>query len=158
MLVKEVMTTEVVTLNGFMSIREAAEVLAARNISGAPVVDNEDKLIGVLTESDILLSVKNAADEVHMVFPSIHTMGVMFELSKGETEIMKAFEEQANTVVMDVMTRNVITCRPDTALNEVASLLVEKRINRIPVIDDDDRVVGIVTRGDIVKAFSENDR
>lgn len=156
MLVKEVMTTEVVTLNGFMSIREAAEVLAARNISGAPVVDNEGKLIGVLTETDILQSVKNAADEVHMVFPSIHTMGVMFELSKGKTEIMKAFEEQANTVVMDVMTHNVITCRPDTALNEVASLLVEKRINRIPVVDDDDHVVGIVTRGDIVKAFSNN--
>ena len=156
MLVEEVMTTDVVTLNGYMSIREAAELLAARNISGAPVVDNDGKLIGVLTETDILRSVKNAADQVHMVFPSLHTMGVMFELSKGETEIMKAFEEQANTVVMDVMTTSVVYCTPDTSMNEVASILVDKRINRIPVVDEERRVVGIVTRGDIVRALSEN--
>jgi CBS domain-containing protein len=156
MQVKEVMTTDVVTLNGFMSIREAAEIFAENNISGAPVVDNEGILVGVLTETDILRSVKSAADEVHMVFPSLHTMGVMFELSKGETEIMNAFEEQANTVVMDVMTKNVLTCSPETFLNEVASILVDEGINRLPVVDEEGHVVGIITRGDIVKAFSEN--
>ncbi|NIP36954.1 MAG: CBS domain-containing protein [Thermoplasmata archaeon] len=150
------MTIDVVTLNGYMSVREAAKILAECNISGAPVLDNEGKLVGMLTESDILRSVKAAADEVRMVFPSIHTMGVMFELAKGETEIMEAFEEQANTVVMDVMTKNPITCSPDTALNEVASILVKESINRLPVVDDEGRVVGIVTRGDIVRAFAQN--
>ena len=109
MKVREVMTIDVVTVNGFMSVREAAKILAECNISGAPVIDNEGKLVGMLTEKDILKSVKGAADEVRMVFPSTHTMGVMFELAKGETEIMEAFEEQANTVVMDVMTKNVVT-------------------------------------------------
>ena len=156
MLVKEIMTTDVVTLNGYMSIRQAAELLAARNISGAPVVDIEGKLIGILTETDILRSVKNAADEVHMVFPSLHTMGVMFEMSKGEKEILKAFEEQANTIVSDVMTTKVITCTPDTTLNEVASTFVDKGINRLPVVDEDNRVVGIVARGDIVRVFRVN--
>ncbi len=153
MLVKEIMTTDVVKLNGFMSIREAADMLATRAISGAPVVDSDGKLIGILTETDILRSVKEAADEVHMVFPSIHAMGVMFEMSKGEKEILKAFEEQANTVVMDVMTKNVITCTPDTTLNEVASTFVEKGINRLPVVDEEGHVVGIIARGDIVRAF-----
>jgi CBS domain-containing protein len=83
-------------------------------------------------------------------------MGVMFELAKGETEIMEAFEEQANTVVMDVMTKNVVTCRPDDDLNKVASLLVKKSINRLPVVDEEDHVVGIITRGDIVQAFAHN--
>ncbi len=156
MKVREVMTIEVVTLNEYMSVREAAKVLAECNISGAPVLDSEGKLVGMLTESDILRSVKAAADEVHMVFPSIHTMGVMFELAKGETEIMEAFDDQANTVVMDVMTKKPITCSPDTALNEVASILVKKGINRLPVVDDDGHVVGIVTRGDIVRAFAQN--
>jgi CBS domain-containing protein len=154
--VREVMTIEVVTLNMYMSVREAAKVLAECNISGAPVLDNDGKLVGILTETDILRSVKAAADDVHMVFPSIHTMGVMFELAKGETEIMEAFEEQANTVVMDVMTKAVITCHQDTALNEVASILVGKGINRLPVVDDEGHVVGIVTRGDIVRAFAQN--
>jgi CBS domain-containing protein len=156
MKVREVMTIDVVTLNGFMSVREAAKILAECNISGAPVIDIEGKLVGMLTETDILRSVKNAADEVRMVFPSIHTMGVMFELAKGETEIMEAFEEQANTVVMDVMTKSVVTCHPGTNLNEVASILVKKGINRLPVVDDEDHVVGIITRGDIVRAFAQN--
>ncbi|UCC92251.1 MAG: CBS domain-containing protein [Thermoplasmata archaeon] len=156
MKVREVMTSDVVTLNEYMSVREAAKILAECNISGAPVLDNDGELVGMLTETDILRSVKGAADEVRMVFPSIHTMGVMFELAKGETEIMEAFEEQANTVVMDVMTRNVITCRPDEDLNKVASVLVKKSINRLPVVDDEGRVVGIVTRGDIVRAFAQN--
>jgi CBS domain-containing protein len=156
MKVRDVMTIDVVTLNGYMSVREAAKILAECNISGAPVLDNEGELIGILTESDILRSVKAAADEVHMVFPSVHTMGVMFELAKGETEIMEAFEEQANTVVMDVMTKAVFTCHQDTDLNKVASILVKKGINRVPVVDDDGHVVGIVTRGDIVKAFAQN--
>ncbi len=156
MKVRKVMTIDVVTVNGFMSVREAAKILAECNISGAPVIDNEGKLVGMLTEKDILKSVKSAADEVRMVFPSTHTMGVMFELAKGETEIMEAFEEQANTVVMDVMTKNVVTCRPGTTLNEVASILVKKGINRLPVVDDEDHVVGIITRGDIVRAFAQN--
>ncbi|MCK5414110.1 MAG: CBS domain-containing protein [Thermoplasmata archaeon] len=156
MKVREVMTIDVVTVNGFMSVRQAAKILAECNISGAPVIDNEGKLVGMLTEKDILKSVKSAADEVRMVFPSTHTMGVMFELAKGETEIMEAFEEQANTVVMDVMTKNVVTCRPGTTLNEVASILVKKGINRLPVVDDEDHVVGIITRGDIVRAFAQN--
>ena len=156
MLVRDIMTSDVVTLNAFMSIREAAQVLAECNISGAPVLDNEGKLIGILTENDILRAVERAADEVHMVFPSVHTMGVMFELAKGETEIVEAFDETANTVVMDVMTKAVITCGPETSLNEVASIFVDKGINRIPVVDDGDHVVGIVTRGDIIKALSMN--
>lgn len=156
MKVREVMTIDVVTLNGFMSVREAAKILAECNISGAPVIDIEGKLVGMLTETDILKSVKSAADEVHMVFPNTHTIGVMFELAKGETEIMEAFEEQANTVVMDVMTRGVVTCRLGTNLNEVASILVKKGINRLPVVDDEDHVVGIITRGDIVRAFAQN--
>jgi CBS domain-containing protein len=156
MKVRDVMTIDVVTLNEYMSVREAAKILAECNISGAPVLDSDGELVGMLTETDILRSVKAAADEVHMVFPSIHTMGVMFELAKGETEIMEAFEEQANTVVMDVMTKNVFTCRPATDLNEVAAILVKKGINRLPVVDSEGLVVGIVTRGDIVRAFAQN--
>lgn len=153
MLVKEIMTTDVVKLNGYMSVRQAADLLATRNISGAPVVDNDGKLIGILTETDILRSVEEAANEMHMVFPSIHAMGVMFEMSKGEKEILKAFEEQANTVVMDVMTKTVMTCTPDTTLNEVATTFVEKGINRLPVVDEEGSLVGIIARGDIVRAF-----
>ena len=156
MLVKEMMTTDVILLKEYMSLKDAVKVLAAHNISGAPVVDNEDVLVGILTESDILKAIKAAADEVRMVFPSIHSMGIMFELSKGETEILEAFEEQANMVVMDVMTRNVLTCTPDTTVNEVASIFVKRGINRLPVVDEEGRVVGIITRGDIVRSISKN--
>jgi CBS domain-containing protein len=155
-LVKEVMTTDVVTLNAYMSLRKAAHTLAEANISGAPVLDNDGALIGICTETDILREVGEAADQIHLVYPSVHTMGVLFELSKGEVEILKAFEEKADTVVADVMTKNVKTCTPDTPLNEVARTFIDDGINRLPVVDAHGHVVGIVTRGDIVKAFSVN--
>jgi CBS domain-containing protein len=139
-----------------MSLGDAVTLLAEKNISGAPVVDNNGELVGILTEKDVLREVKEAADKVRMVFPSIHSMGIMFELSKGETEILEAFKEQSNVVVMDVMTKNVITCTPDTTVNEVASILVKRNINRLPVVDEDNHVVGIITRGDIVRSISKN--
>jgi len=128
-------------------------MLARHKISGAPVVDGDGVLIGILTEADILRAVSSSADKVKMVYPSLHTMGVFFEMSRGEVEIMKAFEEQAHTVVGDCMTKKVLTCHPDDDLNDVARQLYQRNINRIPVVDPDDRVVGIVTRGDIVHAF-----
>jgi CBS domain-containing protein len=153
MKVKEVMTKDVVTLNQFASLREAAETLAKNGISGAPVVGTDGELIGILTEADILRAVGGSADRVKMVYPSLHTMGVFFEMSRGEIEILKAFEEQANSVVGDAMTKKVITCVPNDDLNEVARQLYMKSINRVPVVDGEGHVVGIVTRGDIVRAF-----
>jgi len=153
MKVKEVMTKDVVTLNQFDSLREAAEALAKHGISGAPVIGADGELIGILTEADILRAVGGSADRVKMVYPSLHTMGVFFEMSRGEIEILKAFEEQANSVVGDAMTKKVITCGPEDDLNEVARQLYMKGINRVPVVDADGHVVGIVTRGDIVRAF-----
>ena len=153
MKVKEIMTKEVINLTQFMSLKDASELLARYNISGAPVVDGDGVLIGILTEADILRAVSSSADKVKMVYPSLHTMGVFFEMSRGEVEIMKAFEEQASTVVGDCMTKKVLTCGPDDDLNDVARTLYQRNINRIPVVDDDNKVIGIVTRGDIVKAF-----
>ncbi len=153
MKVKEIMTTKVINLTQFMSLRDASELLARYKISGAPVVDGDGVLIGILTEADILRAVSSSADKVKMVYPSLHTMGVFFEMSRGEVEILKAFEEQAQTVVGDCMTKKVLTCVPDDDLNEVARQLYSRNINRIPVVDADEKVVGIVTRGDIVRAF-----
>ncbi len=156
MKVEEVMTKDVITLRPLMYLKSAAEILAKNNISGAPVVDNEGRVVGILTENDILEAVAEATDRIKMVYPSIHTMGVFFEMSKGEVEILKAFEERANTVVSDVMTTKVITCSPKDKVRDVARILVEAGVNRIPVVDEDERVVGIITRGDIIKAVSKN--
>ncbi len=148
------MTREVVSLNQFMSLKEAAEVLAKHGISGAPVVDPEGKIIGILTEADVLRAVSSSADRVKMVYPSLHTMGVFFEMARGEVELLKAFEDQAKTVVGDIMTKKVITCKPDDDINEAARILYTRNFSRVPVVDDEDRVVGIVSRSDIVRAFS----
>jgi CBS domain-containing protein len=154
MKVRKIMTEDVVTLNQFMSLREASEVLAKHAISGAPVVDPEGKLIGILTEADVLRAVSASADRVKMVYPSLHSMGVFFEMTRGEVELLKAFEEQAETVVGDVMTSKVVTCGPDDDLNEAARILYQRNFSRIPVVDDEGHVVGIVSRSDIVRAFS----
>jgi CBS domain-containing protein len=157
MLVKEIMTEDVVTLGPYMSLRDASRIFAENDISGAPVLDADGNLVGILTERDILEEVREATDPVKMVYPSIHSMGVVFEMSKGEKEIINAFEEMGDTVVADAMTKNVFVCNPDTPLNEVARVFAKKDINRLPVVDEDGKLVGIVTRGDIIRALARND-
>jgi CBS domain-containing protein len=156
MLVKEIMTTDVVVLNPYMALRDVARVFAENDISGAPVLDADGNLVGIVTERDILNEVREAADPVKMVYPSIHSMGVLFEISEGEREIVKAFEEAADTVVADVMITNVAVCNPDTLLNDVARTFSKRDINRLPVVDGDGNLVGIVTRGDIIRALAGN--
>lgn len=116
MIARDIMTHHVYTTTPQATVREAAHVLAERHISGMPVVDPTGRIIGMLTEADIISK-------------------------QGER-------------VEDIMSREITTVSVDTPVAEIAQLLSRKKIKRVPVLAED-RLVGLVSRADIVAAVAD---
>jgi CBS domain-containing protein len=140
---KDVMTSPVITLRPGTPLREAAEVFLRHHISGAPVVDETGRLVGIVTEADLLRREAQPMPEARRGFLSFLWRDV--QLRAGRT-----------VRVEEVMTREVITATEDTPVRELARRMLLRRVNRIPVVREG-KVVGIVTRADVLKAFVRPD-
>lgn len=151
--VREVMSSPVTSITPDTLVKDAAAMLAERNVSGVPVVEN-DTVVGVFSEIDVLRSIKTTKKDLRLVFPSISSLGIAFQEEVTQREILEAYEEVGNTPVKDVMSKNVVTVSPDIALNEAIVLMVEHKIQRLPVVEDK-KLVGIVTRGDIIRGLAK---
>jgi len=143
-LAREIMTREVVTVGPGTPVTEAAKILSQNNIGGAPVVDDSGALVGIISESDLILR------DVKLHFPTyIHFLDSIIYL-----ESLNKFEEQLKKAVgakvKDVMTTEVETVASDATVEDIATLMVDKDIDRIPIIKDSS-VVGIVTKGNIIR-------
>lgn len=144
MKVKDVMVTEVTTVAPETSLKDVATILAERGISGLPVVDSGGAVVGVVSEADILL--KQTA-------PEPRRGGVLgWLLGSPAPEDAKLDARTAG----DAMTSPAVTVEPDRPVARAAALMVEKGVNRLPVVRDGE-LVGIVTRADIVRAFTRDD-
>lgn len=137
--VKDVMTTDFISIPKLESIKEAARILAEKGISGLPVVDKENRVIGIITQADILSMVGMRKE---------HTFKDLLKHMLGEP----LTERKSGDIVADLMASPAVTIKPDATIAEAAQIMDEKRIRRLPVVDDDDRLVGIVSRPDILKA------
>ena len=143
MKIRDLMTTDVVTVAPDTSLKEAAALLVDRKISGLPVVDDERHVLGVLSEADIL--VREGGDGRREGL-----LGWLFEPDDG-------FERKLTAKTVDeAMSAPAITVGPDVPIHRAATQMVEAGINRLPVVDAD-RLVGIVTRADLVRAFARSD-
>lgn len=147
---KDIMVTDVVTLRLDDTLKEAAQKFAENNIGGCPVVDDSNYVVGVLSEADILASLKTQYKQLKMKFPPASIVGISFVQTVRDKETMKAFEEIGNTKVRDVMSRDVVTASAEESLESTIRKMAAKDVNRIPVVIDG-KLVGIVTRGDVIK-------
>jgi len=152
--VKEIMSQPVVSIGPDILVKDAAAMLAERNISGVPVVDADGRVIGIFSEADVLKSIKTQKKDIRLVYPSISSLGIAFQEDITQREILGAYEEIGNTAVKDIMSRNVVTVGPDMAVNEAIVKMVQKGINRLPVVDKN-ALVGIVTRGDVIRGLAK---
>ncbi len=141
----EIMQADVRTLSPETTLREAAELLGLWNVSGAPVVDEQGALMGVVSESDLLSEARKRA-----AIPRTAAFGVFLPV---EDALRRIYHEGATLQVAGVMSTNLTTATPDTTLDDLGRMLVQRRINRIPVVDDAGKLVGIVTREDVLKAL-----
>ena len=140
--VGEIMTRKVVTAKRDSGIHEVSALLSENKISGLPVVDEGNHVIGVISEADIL---SLAGMEKGHTFKDIvkHLLGESLPKRKrGET-------------VGEIMSSPALTTRADADIREVAGILDGHRIKRLPVVDEENRLLGIISRGDIVRAMSE---
>ncbi|MCF8008361.1 MAG: CBS domain-containing protein [Halanaerobiales bacterium] len=150
MTVKEIMTTDVITVDPDTSVKKAANIMSKNSISGLPVI-KEDKLVGIITENDLIIKDK----KLH--FPEyINVLGGIIYLESYK-KFKEEFKKFVAIKVKELMTENVITVKPETNIKEVANIMYQKDINRIPVIDDTGELIGIVTRGNIVKHIASEE-
>lgn len=146
--VTQVMTTEVVTLRPEQTIEEAVAILGDHEISGAPVTDDEGRLVGLLDDTDLLLSEArlHAPTTVEILGAYISLPG---ERHRFETELRAALGQ----TVREVMEAEPATVGPTGTVSDVATIILDRDVSRVPVVDADNKVLGIVTRGDLVKAM-----
>ncbi len=139
--VGDVMTRDVVTVTKDADIHEVASLLSEKAISGMPVVDEQQVVIGVITEADVISM--SGVRKGHTVREIIgHLLG-------------KPVPEGGKGTVGDFMSVPPVTVRPESSLRDAAALLDKRRIKRLPVVDETGRLLGIISRADIVKAVAE---
>ena len=139
----DVMVTNVITVHPDASVMEIAETLVAHRISAVPVIDDSGGLIGIISEGDLVHRVE-VGTERH---PSW-----WLEFLAGKQALAYDYIKSHGRRARDLMTRHVITVNGETPLSEVASLLDEHQIKRVPVVDNG-KIVGIVSRANLVQAL-----
>jgi len=144
---RDIMQAEVVTIGPDATVRELADLLASSKISGVPVVDAGGAVVGVVTEGDIVLQ------DAGLHFPHY----IQFLDSTIYLESVSKFEERFRrtfgTKVGDIMSSEVVSVAPAASVYDVATLMADSDVNRLPVLEEG-RLVGIITRADVVKAIA----
>lgn len=144
--VQDIMTTRVHTLSPDMEIAEAAKLLLEKRINGAPVVDENGALIGILVQSDLI------AVQKKFPTPSLFTIldGVIQWGSSKSVE--KEVAKIAAATVAQAMTPDPITVSPQSSIQDVATLMVDKKLHTLPVVEEG-RLVGIVGKEDVLRTL-----
>lgn len=141
MLARDIMTREIRTIHSTNSIRTAIELMVNHDISGLPVVDEDDAVIGIITEGDLLRRVEFGA-----------ATGRKHISDDGDLIDLDAYIKGHSWRVGDLMTADVVTVTGDTPIGTVAKLLFQNKIKRVPVVEND-RLVGLISRVDLLRAI-----
>jgi CBS domain-containing protein len=142
------MTRDVLTVIPAMPLSEAVQLLVDRQISGLPVVNDAGKLVGVLSESDLMWREKGLDEPPYMIFLG----GVIFFQNPATYD--RDLHKTLGQTVGEVMTPHVVSIDADTTLPEAARIMHDKKIHRLPVVDANHHPIGIITQSDIVRAIA----
>ncbi|MBP1909284.1 CBS domain-containing protein [Methanolobus bombayensis] len=152
--VKDVMNTEVVTCSPDTPIRQVAQLLKQEKVSGLPVVD-DGKVVGIVSEGDIL-ALLEVPEHGGLWLPSpfeVIEVPIRELLNWEETKDM--LEDFGSKPIREIMTKGVYAIGPDSSIEDASTILSKHKINRLPVVNEDGTLVGIVTRGDIIAGLGQ---
>jgi CBS domain-containing protein len=150
MKVEDIMTKEVITVAPETKVTEVARVIHEHNFNGLPVVDGENKVVGLVTEMDLL-----ANDSFGTHIPSFAKLLSDFNVLKMvKKEERKNLESIVNATAETIMDADYIFVAPETSLTELIKIFNEKHANPIPVVSENKTLLGVVARSDIVKLVS----
>lgn len=142
---KDIMTREPITVSPKTEITKAARLLLEEGINGVPVVDS-GRLVGILCQSDLIAQQKN------LPMPSVFTLLDSFIPLRSAKHFEKAIQKIAATTVADSMTPDPVTVQPETGIEEIASLMVDKNFHTLPVVEGG-KLVGVIGKEDILRTL-----
>jgi CBS domain-containing protein len=140
----DIMVSQVITVQPDSNVQEVAELLLKHRISAAPVVDAKGRLVGIVSEGDLLRRAEAGTERERSWW---------LRLLMGREILAAEFVKEHSRKVADVMTKDVITVAPDTPVSEIATTLESNRIKRVPIIDKG-KLVGIVSRANLLQALA----
>jgi len=143
LLAKDIMTKKVITVSKDATLAELAKLLMKNKISGVPVVDKEKKLAGIVSEADII--VKKSSLPIPLSFSFAF-------LDKYES-YTKSTKDFLDIKVEEIMSADVKKAREDMTVSKVVNIMINNNINRLPVLNSDGKLAGIITRADIMKSM-----
>lgn len=150
MLVKDVMTKDVLTVRPEEKVEKVARMLLDNQISGVPVVDEQNRVVGIITEKDLMIKASEWKVPFYItLFDSIIYL-------ENPVRFNNDLKKYTATFVKEAMTDKVVTVPEDCPVSEVVAMMQKKKINRVPVVRHG-KLIGIVTRNDILKAIVERD-
>lgn len=144
MYIKDIMTKEVITVNVNDTVEKCANLLSKHDLSGLPVLDDEGNVKGIVTEGDII----RRASRIEGI-PVLEVLGGIFYLESPK-HFMDKLKKSMGTIASMIMSEDVITVGPDEKIEDAATLLVKEKIKRLPVVDEEGHLIGIVARRDIM--------
>ncbi len=148
------MTAPVVSIAAGTTLEEAVKVMAENNISGLSVVDEGQSLAGIISEKDIV----EHASGVHVISLVGSSGWVSPQTDVSEIASFKrGFELLSNRKVDEIMNKKVFTVKEDTPGPEIANLMKKKKVNRLPVVDEEGKLCGIITRADLVSYLADQE-
>ena len=142
----DIMTKDVITAKNETTIEELARLLIDHKISGVPVIDDDNKMIGIVTENDLIK--KNKRFHIPTI---VRLFDAYFLLDSGKVE--DEIKKMVATTVGEIYTKKVLSISEDTTLEDIATIMAEKHIHLLPVLRSDE-VVGIVGKADVVRSMT----
>lgn len=145
MIVRDFMINKVFTVKPTNTIRELLQVLHSNRVGGVPVVDDNGNLVGMVSDGDVLR---------YLTPKPVGFAGLVYIMEYGEKE--DVLKEKLNTQVKDIMTkRNIAFATPDEEFEEAMRVLSRHRFKKLPVVNEAGRVIGVLSRGDIINNLTE---
>jgi CBS domain-containing protein len=141
---RDVMVSPVITAKPDSTVKEVAKTLVDRHVSAVPVVDDTGKLVGIISEGDLMHRAEVGTERRYRWWP---------RLVRGDASVPLGYIKAHARRAADIMTRNVFTATPETPLDEIAVLLERNSIKRVPIVLDG-QLVGIVSRANLVQALA----
>ncbi len=146
--VADAMSRDPIVVRPETPLNEAIKILAERRISGLPVVDDSSQLVGIISETDLMWQETGVTPPAYIMF--LDSVIFLKNPATYERDLHKALGQ----TVGEVMSRDPVVILPDKPLKDAAQLMHERSIHRLPVLDAEGHIVGILTRGDIIRAMA----
>lgn len=145
---KDIMTSQVITVAPELSVRELASLLLTHKIGGAPVVDADGTLVGVVTENDLIDQGKN----VHI--PTVVTILDSFLFLENPNRMDQEMKKMVGRTVGDICAQELVTVAEDTPLSDIATIMSEKKTHTLPVVANG-ALVGVIGKTDLIRAIAK---